>query len=236
MLFAFDIGLDCFCIAALCVFKNTLAMIVGSDEFSNGPTTPSLVVDIVVVVMVSKFWREPWLAIQFLLIFFLWYNPFYARMYLFRDEDSSSEGSIFEEWWEKSFTHVRYEFITMILLQQNWTQYMWIHNFNRNISMLNIYIPLWGICFHDSLYQYSFFLSALWCWAMKKEKFFFNKKIKIIIKMQTVVWKLEIRSLYKEIGRLLNKSTIFILFICRILLSSTSWSYCSQKGTTAEMW
>lgn len=105
--------------SALCVFKNTLAMIVGSDEFSKGPTTPSLVVDIVVVVMVSKFWHEPGLSIQFLLIFFLWYNPFYARMYLFRDEDSSSEGSIFEEWWKRNFTHVRYEFITMILLPQN---------------------------------------------------------------------------------------------------------------------
>lgn len=48
-LFAFRIGLDWLYIVAICIFKNTLAMIVISTEFSNRPTTPVPVIYIVVV-------------------------------------------------------------------------------------------------------------------------------------------------------------------------------------------
>lgn len=51
--FDFNLVLDCLCIVALYVFNKSLTIIVGSFEFSKGPTTLFPVKYIVVIVMLS---------------------------------------------------------------------------------------------------------------------------------------------------------------------------------------
>lgn len=43
--FAFDFGLDCLCIAAICIYKTSPVMIAGSSKYSKCPTTQFQVID-----------------------------------------------------------------------------------------------------------------------------------------------------------------------------------------------